>query len=79
MNNGLNFGEIGDTLGRASTGAEARLREIMRSLSDKEDVSLQDMLFFQQAMEEYSIMSQAQSTVVKKLGDNVEFIIKNAA
>ena len=77
MSNGINFDTISSTLGVVGTRRESELRDMIAGL--KENASTLDLLKLQQQMQQWTMFTQIQSTVVKEVGDAMKGVIQKAA
>lgn len=76
---GLTFGGITDAVGAASRTLENNLRGEIENMKKADTIDTADMLKLQQVMQQWTMMTQVQSTVVKELGDTLKGIIQKAA
>lgn len=74
---GLSFTSIGNTLGQITTAREAELQRNIAGL----DASArpEDLLNLQVSMQQWSMFTQLQSTIVKELGDALKGVVQKAA
>ena len=77
MSNGINFDTISSTLGVVGTRRESELRDMIAGL--KENASTLDLLKLQQQMQQRTMFTQIQSTVVKEVADAMKGVIQKAA
>ncbi|GAB2735002.1 hypothetical protein GCM10027019_13060 [Melaminivora jejuensis] len=77
MSNGINFDTISSTLGVVGTRRESELRDMIAGL--KENASTLDLLKLQQQMQQWTMFTQIQSTVVKEVADAMKGVIQKAA
>lgn len=77
MSNGINFDSISSTLGVVGTRRESELRDMIAGL--KENASTLDLLKLQQQMQQWTMFTQIQSTVVKEVADAMKGVIQKAA
>ena len=76
---GLTFNDISSSMGKASASVETSLRNKITSIQNSENVTSADMLSLQADMQQWTMMTQIQSTVVKELGDTMKGVIQKAA
>ena len=76
---GLTFNDISSSMGKASASVETSLRNKITSIQDSENVTSADMLSLQADMQQWTMLTQIQSTVVKELGDTMKGVIQKAA
>ena len=76
---GLTFNDISSSMGKASASVETSLRNKITSIQNSENVTSADMLSLQADMQQWTMMTQIQSTVVKELGDTIKGVIQKAA
>ena len=76
---GLTFNDIASSMGKASASVETSLRNKITSIQNSENVTSADMLSLQADMQQWTMMTQIQSTVVKELGDTMKGVIQKAA
>lgn len=76
---GLTFNDISSSMGKASASVESSLRNKITSIQNSENVTSADMLSLQADMQQWTMMTQIQSTVVKELGDTMKGVIQKAA
>ena len=77
MSNGINFDTISSTLGVVGTRRESEQRDMIAGL--KENASTLDLLKLQQQMQQWTMFTQIQSTVVKEVADAMKGVIQKAA
>lgn len=77
MSNGINFDTISSTLGTVGMNREVELRNTISGL--KENASTLDLLKLQQQMQQWTMFTQIQSTVVKEVADAMKGVIQKAA
>lgn len=75
---GMSLSAIGTLLNTASNTMESNLQTNLTALAAKTDPSTADMLVMQQALQQWTLMVQTQSTVVKELGDALKGIVQKA-
>ena len=66
-------------MGKASASVETSLRNKITSIQNSDNVTSADMLSLQADMQQWTMMTQIQSTVVKELGDTMKGVIQKAA
>ena len=76
---GMTFNSIANSLGAASSNLESALRTRLEGLQSEDNVSTATMLAVQQQLQQWTMMTQVQSTVVKELGDTLKGVIQKAA
>ena len=76
---GLTFSSIANALGAASNNLETGLRSRLEGLQNESNVSTATMLEVQQQLQQWTMMTQVQSTVVKELGDTLKGVVQKAA
>lgn len=74
---GLTFTAINSTIAEATRTRETKLRETISTLGDS--ASTGDMLKMQQEVQQWSMFTQIQSTIVKELSDAMKGVIQKAA
>jgi len=77
MSSGFTFRSIGDTVGKVTANREVALQTTLKELGDSP--STFDMLKVQQEMQQWSMFTQIQSTVIKELSDALKGVIQKAA
>ncbi|ODS93668.1 MAG: hypothetical protein ABS45_01485 [Comamonas sp. SCN 65-56] len=77
MANGISFDLIANTLGAVGTARESELRGMITGLGP--DATTLDLLKLQQQMQQWTMFTQIQSTVVKEVGDAMKGVIQKAA
>jgi type III secretion protein F len=75
----VTFDSIGSTLNRISQSTEDSLQAKLEEIGNKENPSTQDLLEFQQLMQQWSVSVQMNSTMIKELGDALKGIIQKAS
>jgi len=78
-NTGINFDLVNRTLYSAVTARETDLRSTIERVGNLDNPSTTDLLLMQQDVQQWSMMIQIQSTVVKELSDSMKGIIQKAA
>lgn len=76
---GLSFNDISSAVGAASSNLESSLRSKITSIQGAENVTTAQMLELQASMQQWTMMTSVQSTVVKELGDTLKGVIQKAA
>ncbi len=76
-NSGLTFASINSSIAQVTTRREAALKETISGLGDTPSTS--DMLQMQQQVQQWSMFTQIQSTIVKELSDAMKGVIQKAA
>ena len=74
---GLSFGSIGNTLAQVTSSRESALQSTISGLG--EIATTADLLNLQVQMQQWSMFTQIQSTVVKELGDALKGVVQKAA
>ena len=77
--NGINFSVVNSSIYSAVQNRETQLRERITSIDNTENPGSLDLLMMQQEIQQWSMMIQIQSTVVKELSDTMKGIIQKAA
>ena len=70
---GINYDQITDTLGRATSQIESKMDSFMRTMNPS---SSTDMVKLQQMMQQWSQASALQTNVLKLLGDSLKNIVQ---
>lgn len=76
---GINFDTVNRTIAQAVTARETSLRNTITEVGSQETPSSVDLLIMQQEIQQWSMMIQIQSTVVKELSDSMKGIIQKSA
>lgn len=76
---GINFETVNRTIAQSVTAREASLRRTITEVGNQETPSSVDLLLMQQEIQQWSMMIQIQSTVVKELSDSMKGIIQKSA
>lgn len=71
----LNFDTVNQAIGRTLETKQAELRAFTESMDPESTV---DLLRMQQMMQEWTMMTQLQSTLVKEIGDALKGIIQKS-
>lgn len=74
---GLTFDSINSSIAQVTTRREASLKELIANLGDSPSTS--DMLSMQQQIQQWSMFTQIQSTIVKEISDAMKGVIQKAA
>lgn len=74
---GLTFNSINASIAQVTAGREAALKETIGGLGESPSTS--DMLNMQQQIQQWSMFTQIQSTIVKELSDAMKGVIQKAA
>ena len=77
--NGINFELVNSSVYSAVQAREAKLRTRIEEIGAEENPGSLDLLMMQQEIQQWSMMIQIQSTVVKELSDTMKGIIQKAA
>ena len=77
--NGLNFEVVNSSIYNAVQAREAKLRTRIEEIGQDENPGSLDLLMMQQEIQQWSMMIQIQSTIVKELSDSMKGIIQKAA
>lgn len=75
----ISFSSINQTLHTVAQKMETNLANTLQDISSKEDPTTADMVKMQQEMQQWTLMIQTQSTMVKELGDTLKGIVQKAA
>ena len=75
----LNFNNVNNTIYSAIQTQETQLNQTMQSLASAGDgnVSQAQMLELQQQINQWSMLVQIQSTIIKSIGDSLKGVIQN--
>ena len=76
INSGLTFQSINTTVSNVTRAREAELKQ---TLSQLEEPTTQDLLQMQQEVQQWSMFTQIQSTIVKEVADAMKGVIQKAA
>lgn len=74
---GLTFDSINSSIAQVTTTREAALKQTIGGLGESPSTS--DMLKMQQEIQQWSMFTQIQSTIVKELSDAMKGVIQKAA
>lgn len=74
---GLTFDSINASIAQVTTRREASLKELISGLGDSPSTT--DMLNMQQQIQQWSMFTQIQSTMVKEISDTMKGVIQKAA
>ncbi|MGV3678134.1 EscF/YscF/HrpA family type III secretion system needle major subunit [Acidovorax sp.] len=74
---GINFNNLNNTLGKVSQTREAELQSTITSMDDSATTT--DLLKLQQQIQQWTMFTQIQSTVVKEVADTMKGVIQKAA
>lgn len=74
---GISFETINSTLAQVSSRREADLKNTISNLGDNPTTA--DLLMMQQQVQQWTMLTQIQSTVVKELSDAMKGVIQKAA
>ncbi|MBB6562925.1 type III secretion protein F [Acidovorax soli] len=74
---GINFNNLNNTLGKVSQAREAELQNTITSMDDSATTT--DLLRLQQQIQQWTMFTQIQSTVVKEVADAMKGVIQKAA
>lgn len=72
----LTFSGINNTISQITQTRESELRQTLTNLDNP---STQDLLLMQQQVQQWSMFTQIQSTVVKELADAMKGVIQKSA
>ena len=72
----LTFSGINNTISQITQTRETELRQTLTNLDNP---STQDLLLMQQQVQQWSMFTQIQSTVVKELADAMKGVIQKSA
>lgn len=75
----LNFNNVNNTIYSAIQTQETQLNQTMQTISAAGDgtVSQAQMLELQQQINQWSMLVQIQSTIIKSIGDSLKGVIQN--
>lgn len=76
INSGLTFQNINTTVSNVTRTREA---ELQQTLSQLEEPTTQDLLQMQQQVQQWTMFTQIQSTIVKEVADAMKGVIQKAA
>lgn len=76
IGSGLTFENINTTVSNVTRAREAELKQ---TLSQLQEPTTQDLLYMQQQVQQWSMFTQIQSTVVKEVADAMKGVIQKAA
>lgn len=76
-NNGLTFDTINQTIAAVASKSEASLRQAISAMP--ENPSSGDLLQMQVRVQQWTMLTQIQSTVVKELADAMKGVIQKSA
>lgn len=74
---GISFETINSTLAQVSSRREADLKNTISNLGDNPTTA--DLLMMQQQVQQWTMLTQIQSTVVKEVSDAMKGVIQKAA
>lgn len=74
---GINFNTLNSTLGKVSQTREAELQTTITGMDDSATTT--DLLRLQQQIQQWTMFTQIQSTVVKEVADAMKGVIQKAA
>lgn len=75
---GMNFNNINNAVLNAVRSKENALRSTIESMSTGEPTTI-DLLMMQQEVQQWTMMTQIQSTLVKEVADAMKGVIQKAA
>lgn len=75
--NGLTFNSISSTIAQVTASREASLKTTISEMGDSPSTG--DMLKMQQEVQQWSMFTQIQSTIVKELAEALKGVIQKAA
>lgn len=75
--NGLTFNSISSTIAQVTASREAALKTSLSEMGDSPSTG--DMLKMQQEVQQWSMFTQIQSTIVKELAEALKGVIQKAA
>lgn len=76
ISSGLTFENINTTISNVTRAREAELKQTLGQLKEP---STQDLLRMQQEVQQWSMFTQIQSTVVKEVAEAMKGVIQKAA
>lgn len=74
---GITFGSIANSMGNVGATREAELKSTIEKLGP--EASTLDLLKLQQQMQQWTMFTQIQSTVVKEVADAMKGVIQKAS
>jgi type III secretion protein F len=74
---GISFETINSTIAQVSSRREADLKNTISNLGDNPTTA--DLLMMQQQVQQWTMLTQIQSTVVKEVSDAMKGVIQKAA
>jgi type III secretion protein F len=77
--NGLSLDSVSQTMLAAVNNAEQTLRNTLQQQAASQTQSPQDLLILQKQIQEWAMITQLQSTVVKELADAAKSVIQKSA
>lgn len=77
MAQGITFGSIANSMGAVGAAREADLKATIDKLDS--EASTLDLLKLQQQMQQWTMFTQIQSTVVKEVADAMKGVIQKSA
>lgn len=77
ISSGLTFDSINASIAQVTTRREAALKETISGLGDSPSTS--DMLSMQQQIQQWTMFTQIQSTIVKEVSDAMKGVIQKAS
>lgn len=77
ISSGITFDSINSSIAQVTTRREAALKETIGGLGDSPSTT--DMLNMQQQIQQWSMFTQIQSTIVKEVSDAMKGVIQKAA
>lgn len=75
---GMNFSNINNAVLNAVRSKETALKSTIEGMSNGEPTTL-DLLMMQQEVQQWTMMTQIQSTLVKEVADAMKGVIQKAA
>ena len=75
--NGLTFNSISSTIAQVTASREASLKTTISEMGDSPSTG--DMLKMQQEVQQWSMFTQIQSTIVKEVSEAMKGVIQKAA
>lgn len=76
MANDLTFDSINSSIAKITSRREASLKELIGSLGDSPSTT--EVLSLQQQIQQWSMFTQIQSTIVKEISDTLKGVIQKA-
>jgi type III secretion protein F len=77
ISSGITFDSINASIAQVTTRREAALKDTISGLGDSPSTA--DMLSMQQQIQQWTMLTQIQSTIVKEVADAMKGVIQKAA